>query len=107
MIYPLILFRIVLALTAWIAILYDNYRHRDLKLVAYAYTFLVLGSISAYFYSLYLDLHHPLSNTFLYFTHISAALLAGIMFALTAYAAHQHMNNVEEKTKKAFKGRPK
>ena len=103
MLDPLLLFRVVLALTAWLAIIYDNYRHRELKFVAYAYTFLVLGVICSAFYGLYTELFPSIAKIFLYSTHLLAVLLAGIMFALTAYASNKHMNLVENKIAKAFK----
>lgn len=103
MINPFMVFRIILALTAWIVILYDNYRHKDLKLVAFAYTFLVLGSISSAFLDVFLEFRLA-SEVFNYLTHIFAVLLAGFLFALTAYTAHKKMKKVEEKTKMAFKG---
>jgi|SRR3989344_1966205 len=103
MIDQLMLFRVILALTAWLAIFYDNYKHRDLRLVAYAYTFLVLGTVSSVFYIIYQDLWTPSSYFFEYLTHIFAVLVAGLLFALTAYSSNRHMKLVEEKVAKAFR----
>ena len=96
------LFRLVLAFVAWVAILYDNYHHRDLKLVCYAYTFLVLSSIAAIFASMASQAQNPIIVVFNYLTHIFGILLAGLLFLLTAYAANQQMKAVEEKTKQVF-----
>ena len=102
MIVILQLFRLVLVLVAWVAMLYDNYHHRDLKLVCYAYTFLVLSAVAAIFASMASQAQNPIVVVFDYLTHIFGILLAGLLFLLTAYAAHQQMNAVEEKTKQIF-----
>lgn len=100
----LLLFRVILALTAWIAILYDNYKHRDLRLVGYAYTFLVVGTASAFF-SFLPQINY--ANASRYATHIFAILLAGLLFALTAYKAYHNMHAIQQKTINAYKGRKK
>lgn len=101
----LLLFRIILALTALFAILYDNYRHKDLRLVGFAYTFLVLGTISAFFSEKFFPAASDYSAISLFMTHLFAILIAGIFFALTAYKAHQKMSAVQQKTINAYMGK--
>ena len=98
--YPLFLFRVMLALTAWLATLFDIVKHKDLKLVFFGYTFLVVGSVSGVFYIL--AEKSPLKPFFLLAMHVFAVLFSGVFFALTAYAVHKKICQVEEKTKKAM-----
>ncbi|MFH1053257.1 MAG: hypothetical protein V1740_02455 [Candidatus Woesearchaeota archaeon] len=98
------LFRLILVLIAFFAMLIDNYKHRDLKIASFAYTFLVLGSFSGIFY-LYFGFVklEAIEITFKYLVHIFGIMLAGIMFFLTAYAANKKIMLIERKTKEAFK----
>ena len=99
----LLIFRIILALTAWIAILIDNYKHRDLKYVGYAYTFLVLGTLAGFFSYWYSYRSLILSYYSQYLLHLFAVFFTGLLFALTAYTSHLQMNKVKEATTKAFR----
>ena len=98
------LFRLILALTAYTAIMYDNYRHRDLKMVAYAYTFLVLSTTASILSNYFNFIGNMVArDLFNYLTSVFGVLVAGMLFFLTSYYAHQKMIRVEEETKLAFK----
>ena len=98
------IFRLVLAAIAFTAIIVDNMKHRDLKLVFFAYACLVLALVASIFsqFTAYIE-QSILSLIFIYSFHVLGIALASLLFFLTAFLSHRKMAAIEQRTKEALK----
>ena len=82
----------------------DNYKRRDLRLVAFAYTFLVLSTISEILLKFFIYINvAPAETVFTYLTPVFGIFIAGILFFLTSWSAHRKMESIEKRTREAIK----